>query len=216
MDLKQVTITATPQPGTSNQPYPVGNLPPFVPVKTTIVDTDSVAIAAHATAIGKNLVTMDSAIWHISNKINLILEQQQAISKAIPAIEVALQGYAGVLSYQCAVNAMAASNQIQTNNFNKAVSDDGTVKMPPLVDQYQATMTDAILLKETATGAGIITNYATEQLGRLVGWITGTETYKDATGWISRKLDSLKSSIFPPSATTVSSSTQAAAGAKAK
>jgi hypothetical protein len=214
MTLRQATIIATPQPGTSNQPYPVGKLPPFVPVVTTIVDTDAAAIIAKTAALELTLLSVDSDLFSLNSNLAKYLEQQQAITDLIGAIDVAIQGYAASISYQTIMVASAASNQIQTNNFNNAVTKDESVKMPSLPEQYTQTIQDAILIKEAANGAAIVTNFATEQAGKTIGWITGTETYKDTQGWLGRQIDRIKALLFPPSPDTVVSQASAVSLAK--
>lgn len=214
MTLRQATIVAFPQPGTSNQPYPVGTLPPFVPVATSIVDTDAAAILAKTAALELTLLSVDSDLFSLNGNLAKYLEQQQAITKLIGEIDIAIQGYAAAISYQTTVVASAASNQIQTNNFNNAVTKDESVKMPSLPEQYTQTIQDAILIKEAANGAAIVTNFATEQAGKTIGWITGTETYKDTQGWVGRQVDRIKALLFPPGPDTVVSQTSAVGLAK--
>jgi len=214
MTLRQATIVAFPQPGTSNQPYPVGNLPPFVPVNTTIIDTDAAAIIAKTAALELTLLSVDSDLFSLNSNLAKYLEQQQAITKLIGEIDIAIQGYAAAISYQTTVVASAASNQIQTNNFNNAITKDESVKMPSLPEQYTQTIQDAILIKEAANGAAIVTNFATEQAGKAIGWITGTETYKNTQGWLGRQIERIKASVFPPSPDTVVSQSAALGLAK--
>ena len=214
MSLRQINIVATPQPGTTNTPFPAGPVPAFVPVTTTIVDTDAAAIVAQTTAFATELVFMSSDLFYVRSNLESYVEQQKAINKAISDIDVAIQGLMAATSYRTAIVAAEASNQIQTNNFDNAVSNTSSLQMPSIPTQFKEEITGAGIIRAAANTQGTITNFATEQAGRTVSWIAGTETYKDTSGWIKRQIDALKNFIFPPTPKAVAQSGKALTGTK--
>jgi hypothetical protein len=214
MSLRQITTIATAQPGTSNLPYPAYNLPPFVPVTTTIIDTDSAAIAAKTAALTAELTLMSSDLFYIRSNLSNYLEQQKSINKAISDIDVAIQGLMAATSYRTVIVAAEASNQIQTNNFDNAVANTSSLEMPSVPTQFREEIVGAGIIRSAANTQGTVTNFATEQAGRTVSWIAGTETYKDTSGWFKRQVDTLKNFLFPPSPKSTEQSTKAIAGIK--
>ena len=184
------------------------------PGTTTIVDDAAAAIVAQTAALGGELLFMSTDLFYLRANLESYIEQQKAINKAISDIDVALQGLMSAISSQTVIVAAAASNQIQTNNFDNAVSNASALDMPSLPEQLKEQIVGAGTIRTAATAQGTVTNYATEQAGRTVSWITGTETYKGTTGWIKRQIDALKSLIFPPSPEEVEQSTKSISGVK--
>ena len=172
------------------------------------------AIAAKTTALGAELTFLSADLFYVRSNLESYVEQQKAINKAISDIDIALQGLMAATSYKTAITAAEASNQIQTNNFDNAVSNASALEMPSITEQFKEQIVGAGIIKNAATAQGTVTNYVTEQAGRTVSWIAGTETYKGTTGWIKRQIDALKSLIFPPSPKEVEQSTKAVSGVK--
>ena len=214
MSLRQINIVATPQPGTTNTPFPAGPVPAFVPVTTTIVDTDAAAIVAQTTAFTTELVFMSSDLFYVRSNLESYVEQQQAINKAILDLDVAIQGLMAATSYRTSIVAAEASNQIQTNNFDNAVSNASSLEMPNIATQLREGVVGAEIISTAAKTQGTITNFATEQAGRTVSWITGTEIYKDTSSWFKRQIDNLKNFIFPKSPKGVAQSGKSLSGTK--
>lgn len=210
MDLKQVELEAFPQPGTTNLPYPIGPVPAFKPVVTEIVDTDAAAILSQTVQIVLELKLINADLFQINANLAKIVSNTQLTAKGVHDLDVMVPAYSTVVSSQTAIEAMRVASQIQTNNFNKAmVPEDQRPQLPTPEMQYEKGIFDAIDMNIAARTAGTIVNFASEYAGRTVSWITGTETYKETTGWLKRQIDALKAAIFPPGPDTTASAAKA-------
>lgn len=194
--MYQIQTIANPQPGTTNTPYPAGPVPAFVPVVTTIVDTDSVAILAKTAALvnplTSSLRTIEYTMFQINANIAGIIAQQRDIDKMIADLDAALLGYAATLTSQGKVVSMKASSQIQTNNFARKVMDpENKVVLPPIEEQMKTSMIEGIFLKDTAYTTGALTSFIIDQFRKANDWLLGTELYKTIKGWIQNKLEGI-------------------------
>ena len=187
----------------------------------TIVNDAAAAIAAQTTALTAELVFIDADLWHINNKLGDMLDQAKLQSKALSDLSISIAGLSAATSNVAVIQAAAAANQIQTNNFQVAATKQ-TMKatgqepptLPPIPDQMQEVITNSLTLNAAATAEGAITNFISTQAASAQAWIIGTETYKDIASWLKNAKDTVVSAIFPPSPKTIASGASAAAGVK--
>jgi hypothetical protein len=210
--LEQVTVIADPQAGTSNQPFPVGNLPPYVPVTTTIVDTSAASITAQTTALTLQLKLLHGALVQVNNNLAKMADESKVKTKSINDFNIGILGWASTKSNQSVTIAAAAAATAKSNNFYRAASDAAPV-MPSVDNQLKESITDAINLNVAATAQGAITSIITRQLIGIQNWITGTEVYKTVSGFIKAKLTTITSSISA-SVNRITSNVKAALGSK--
>ena len=194
MSLYQITTIANPQPGTTNTPFPAGPVPAFVPVTTTVVDTDAAAIlnntAAMAAPFTGKLSQIGTTIFYINANLSNIIAQQRDIDKMIADLDAAVLAYAACISSQTKVISMKAASQIQTNNFARKIADpEDKVKMPPKEEQLKTSMTEGLFLKNTLYTTGVLTSFIIDQFRKANDWLLGTEAYKTVKGWVQKKLD---------------------------
>lgn len=194
MSLYQIQTIASPQPGTTNTPFPAGPVPAFVPVTTTIVDTEAAAITAHTVAMAApikgKLSEIGTTIFYINANLSNIIAQQRDIDKMIADLDAALLSYAACISSQSKVISMKAGNQIQTNNFARQMADpEGKVKLPPVEEQLKTSMIEGLFLKDTLYTTGVLTSFIIDQFRKANDWLLGTEVYKTVKGWVQKKLD---------------------------
>ena len=191
------------------------------PGTTTIVEDAAAAIALQTAAFEVSLLCIDSDLFQINTNLAKILEQSKAQSKALSDLSISIAGLSAATSNVSVIQAAAAANQIQTNNFQVAATKQ-TMKatgqepptLPPIPDQMAEVITNSLTLNAAATAQGAITNFITTQIAATQTWILGTETYKDVTTWLKKQKDLIIASVFPPAPTTVASQSAALALAK--
>jgi hypothetical protein len=108
-------FVASPQPGTSNQPYPVGNLPAFVPVTVTVTDTYGAAIAAQTAVQVAALKKMHGTLSQINNSIQAMIPNYESVPVNLEKLAVPLISWAGAVGFNSIMDAARASNQIKKN-----------------------------------------------------------------------------------------------------
>jgi hypothetical protein len=221
---QKTTIVAFPQPGTSNRPFPVGNLPPFVPVITTITDTHTPAIldqtAKLTAALTKEnaaliaeLVFIDAALNQINNNISELVDITTAQINAVSDLETALAVKAAIESEKLALATAAATNQIKTNNFGRAINKENPV-VPPLDDQLREVINDGVNLNIISNVNNAVTSSINNTVTATGNLIAGTETVKGISAWLSSLKNSIIGAIFPPSPRQAASNSAAIAGVK--
>jgi cell division protein FtsL len=191
------------------------------PGTTTIVDDAALAIGAQTTAIGAELVFMSTDLFYIRANLETLAEQSKVQSKALSDLSVSIAGLSAATSNLGVIQAAAASNQIQTNNFKVAATKQTMVAtgqtpptMPPIPDQMKDVITNSMVLNAAATTEGAITNFITTQAAAAQSWIIGTEVYKDVAGWLKKQKDLIVAAVFPPSPKAVAQSGKALSGTK--
>jgi hypothetical protein len=221
---QKTTIVAFPQPGTSNTPFPVGNLPPFVPVVTTITDTHTPAILDRTakltaaltkenSALIAELIFIDAALNQINNNISELVDITTAQINAVSDLETALVVKAAIESEKLALVSTAATNQIKNNNYGRAINKENPV-VPPLDDQLREVINDGINLNIVSNVSGALTSSINNTVTATGNLIAGTETIKGISAWLSSLKNSITGALFPPSPRQVVSNSAAIAGVK--
>jgi dGTP triphosphohydrolase len=218
-------IVAFPQSGTSNQPFPVGNLPAYVPVVTTITDTHTAAILDQTERLIANFnsehfklqakIAIDLAATLNQLNINLakLSDVYEAQSKAISDLEATYSVKVMTEVEKQSLTTTSSTNQIKFNNYGRAINKENP-KMPSIKEQFEETLVDSINLNTISSVNNLavssinsITNTATEL-------ITNTETFKGLSSWISNLKNTIMSAIVPPSPGVIASNAASIAGQK--
>ena len=191
------------------------------PGTTTIVNDAAAAIALQTTALTAELVFIDADLFQININIAKLVDQAKVSAKALSDLQVSIAGLSAATSNSAVIQAAAAANQIQTNNFQVAATKQTleatgqpVPTMPPVVDQMKTVVTDSLVLNAAATAEGAITNFIQTQAAAAQTWLVGTEVYKDVASWLKKQKDTLVAAIFPPSKDTIESASKAASGIK--
>jgi cell division protein FtsL len=191
------------------------------PGTTTIVNDAAAAITAQTAALTAELVFIDSDLFQINVNVAKLVDQAKVSAKALSDLQVSIAGLSAATSNAAVIQAAAASNQIQTNNFQVAATKatleatgQPVPAMPPIVDQMKTVVTDSMVLNAAATAEGAITNFIQTQAAAAQTWLVGTEVYKDVASWFKKQKDILVAAVFPPSADTAESAAKAASGIK--
>ena len=205
---------ATPQPGTSNQPYPVGKLPPFVPVVTTIESDHAAIILKQSLLVDAVLVKIHACLVEVNKSLRETKNFQTSIPPAVDSLTPAILSITAGKTVQTAIKAADAANQIKTNNFKVAIKKQAgdNPEMPTTDIQLTDSVVDAIQMTSATRIATAISNYGNSVTSSIANAITGTETYKTVVNYLKKAKDQLLGLIFPPTPTDVKSSVQAAAG----
>jgi hypothetical protein len=221
---QKITVIAFPQPGTSNTPFPVGNLPPFVPVVTTITDTHTPAILDRTakltaaltkenSALIAELIFIDAALNQINNNISELVDLTTAQINAVSNLETALAVKTAIESEKLVLASTAATNQIKNNNYGRAINKENPV-VPPLDDQLREVINDGINLNIVSNVSGALTSSINNTVTATGNLIAGTETIKGISAWLSSLKNSITGALFPPSPRQVVSNSAAIAGVK--
>ena len=205
---------ATPQPGTSNQPYPVGKLPPFVPVVTTIESDHAAIILKQSLLVDAVLIKIHACLVEVNKSLRETKNFQTSIPPAVDSLTPAILSITAGKTVQTAIKAADAANQIKTNNFKVAIKKQAgdNPEMPTTDIQLTDGVVDAIQMTSATRIATAISNYGNSVTSSIANAITGTETYKTVVNYLKKAKDQLLGLIFPPTPTDVKSSAQAAAG----
>lgn len=198
-------IVATPQPGTTNTPFPAGPVPAFVPVTTTVTDTYGAAIIAQT---AQQLIIYEkvyATLAQINNSIQAMIPQYESVPDNIDKAALPLLSWAGASGFNSVMDAARTSNQIKKNNFDIAVSPE-TPEMPPMLDQMRESIVEANIMKATVRAETKVVEIVNGFTTSLQNWIIGTDTYTTFTTW----LDDAKKRVFqlflPPSAGSLEAS----------
>lgn len=191
------------------------------PGTTTIVNDAAAAILAQTAALTAELVFIDADLFQININVAKLVDQAKVSAKALSDLQVSIAGLSAATSNSAVIQAAAAANQIQTNNFQVAATKQTleatgqpVPTLPPIPDQMKTVITDSLVLNAAATAEGAITNFIQTQAAAAQTWLVGTEVYKDVASWLKKQKDTLVAAIFPPSADTIQSAAKAASGIK--
>lgn len=207
---KQVFV-ASPQPGTSNQPYPVGKLPPFVPVTVTVIDTYAAAVIAQT---AQQLIVYEK-IWatlsQINNTIQAIAPNYESVPGNLDKAALPLLSWAGAVGHNSIIDAARASNQIKKNNFDQAVSPEKPIPVNTY-DQLLEVIRDANTMQVTVRAVVTSVEIVNTATVGVQNWILGTDTYNTFSKWFSDAKDRFFKLFLPPSAGALESSVKLLAG----
>ena len=117
------------------------------PGTTTIVNDAAAAIALQTTALTAELVFIDADLFQININVAKLVDQAKVSAKALSDLQVSIAGLSAATSNAAVIQAAAASNQIQTNNFQVAATKatleatgQPVPTLPPIVDQMKTVM----------------------------------------------------------------------------
>jgi hypothetical protein len=205
---------ATPQPGTTNTPFPAGPVPPFVPVVTTIVSDHALLITNQAVLINAILIKIHANLVEINKAIREIDAHQKGMPEAVINIIPDVSHWAVKKNVQSIITSASAANQIKTNNFSVAMKKQSGVdpKLPPLIEQLTTETIGARLFTSTGEAVDAISRYASSGASSIGALITNTETYKTVLKYFEIIKKRLLNVILPPRPEDVKSSATAVAG----
>lgn len=218
---KKTIFVADPQPGTSNQPFPVGNLPPFVPVEITSVDEHPLAIYGQTnTMLARNEIIMMGMI-QLTNAMNSIADRIQGELKMTTEINIALSGLATSLGMIQTSMAAKSSSNIKTNDvYNGKFNDTLPYKeeiskinsqLPPIEQQIAESIADGQIISEIAVKQVTVTQFIQGAVDGLTNWFKDTTVYTSAKKFVSDIFESIIS-IIPDSWRGVSNNSKAISG----
>lgn len=209
---KQVFV-ASPQPGTTNTPFPAGPVPAFVPVTVTVTDTYGAAIAAQTAAQLIVYQRIYATLSQINNSLQAMIPNYESVPGNIDKLSLPLLSWSGATGLHSIMDGARASNQIKKNNFDVAVlGKDNAPEMPTTVIQMKESIVEANLIKSvarTTVAAVEIVNNATVS---VQNWILDTDTYTTFSKWFADAKDRFFKLFLPPSAGALESSAKLIAG----
>lgn len=217
-------IVAFPQPGTSNQPFPVGNLPPFVPVVTTITDTHTEAIIDKTTKLTllleqqnfillAELAFISAALNQLNNNLSRLNDISIAQIDAVSNLETAILVKTSVDLSATALTATKLTNQIKNNNLGMAINNESP-EVTSLNSQLEENVRDSIKLNTIALTSSTVTSFINSTVDNAFNLISGTSVYKSISSWLSSARNAIVGAIIPSSLNTASSNAAAIAGQK--
>jgi hypothetical protein len=203
---KQVFV-ASPQPGTSNQPYPIGPLPPFVPVQVTVTNDYAARIEAEALVLssliaslmlqlgnGVTPLTIAGVLSGVNDSLASMADRKKEIAKFLSDLNIATGSVATAKSTHGAILSIATANQIETNNFYQAVAPDKPV-MKPLDEQFITAIKNGNLIESVSKASATTIGFINDSVAQVGTWITGSSAYKTVAKWISDSIDTIGTQI---------------------
>ena len=205
---------ATPQPGTTNTPFPAGPIPPFVPVVTTIESDHAALIVAQSLLVNAILIKIHANLVEINKAIREIDAYQKGMPESVANLSPNIMLWSVNKNIQSVVTAASASNQIKTNNFSVAIKKQSgdNPTLPPEINQLTTEMASTQLFTSTSQATEAIATYASSGASSIATFITNTATYKTVLQYFETIKKRLLNLIFPPPADDVKSSGIAVAG----
>ena len=205
---------ATPQPGTTNTPFPAGPIPPFVPVVTTIESDHAALIVAQSLLVDAILIKIHANLVEINKAIREIDAYQKGMPESVANLSPNIMLWSVNKNIQSVVTAASASNQIKTNNFSVAIKKQSgdNPTLPPEINQLTTEMASTQLFTSTSQATEAIATYASSGASSIATFITNTATYKTVLQYFETIKKRLLNLIFPPTADDVKSSGIAVAG----
>lgn len=166
--------------------------------------TISTAIGTAATSEVAILTLIHGTLAQINGNLADLHTQAKLQTKALSDIDIAMGGVGAATSRQALFVAAQAASVVQKNNFDKAVVTQGlkaTGQEPPVMptptEQLKEGVVNAGILSAAATGAGIATQFISEQMADLKNWILGSEAYKTVSGFVKKQIDTILSVKIP-------------------
>ena len=205
---------ATPQPGTTNTPFPAGPVPPFVPVVTTIESDHAALIVAQSLLVDAILIKIHANLVEINKAIREIDAYQKGMPESVANLSPNVMLWSVNKNIQSVVTAASAANQIKTNNFSVAIKKQSgdNPTLPPEINQLTTEMASTQLFTSTSQATEAIATYASSGASSIATFITNTATYKTVLQYFETIKKRLLNLIFPPTADDVKSSGIAVAG----
>lgn len=206
-------FVASPQPGTSNQPYPVGNLPAFVPVTVTVTDSYGAAVIAQT---AQQLLVYE-AIWatlsQVNNTLQAVIPNYESVPVNLEKAAVPLISWAGAVGFNNIMDAARAGNQIKKNNFDKAVlGESNAPQMPETFVQMKDSILEAKIMQATVKAEVKVVEIVNSATVSVQNWILDTDTYTTFSKWFDDAKDRFLKLFLPPSAGALESSAKLIAG----
>jgi hypothetical protein len=205
---------ATPQPGTTNTPFPAGPIPPFVPVVTTIESDHAALIIAQSLLVDAILTKIHATLVEINKAIREIDAYQKGMPESVANLAPDFSHWAVKKNIQSVITAASAANQIQTNNFSVSIKKQSgdNPTLPSKINQLTTEMASTQLFTSTVQATEAIATYASSGASSIATFITNTATYKTVLQYFETVKKRLLNLIFPPTADDVKSSGIAVAG----
>lgn len=206
---KQITIVADPQPGTTNTPFPSDKQPAFTPVDFEISDDHFSQIIAQTTQISARNERLISGSNQLSNALNTMADKQQANTKLIKDIDIALCGLATSLTMtQTLLSALICSNikknDVMNGSFNNNLEYSKEIKeinsqLATTDQQIAQTVTDGAVLVKSAAVENTIQISITSAAFAIVGWISETAVWTSIKKYVTDIFDTVVTNILPSS-----------------
>ena len=198
---KYISI-ANPQPGTTNTPYPAGSTPPFSPVTVTVSTDHAYLIGVYYGEIIFLLEGIQASLNEINKGLREIDHYWKQIPPAVDNLPIAVASIAPNISNKSIILAAKATNQIKTNNFNVSLQKQAgvVVQEPVMATQILNGIKDANVMRQAVVAETAVVQTTTYAANTVVGWITGTETYKSIAEYFAKIKDRLLKNILPATA----------------
>jgi hypothetical protein len=206
-------FVASPQPGTSNQPYPVGNSPAFVPVTVTVVDTYAAAVIAQTAEQLLVYEAIFTTLSQINNTLQELIPNYESVPGNLEKAAIPLLSWAGATGFSTIMDAARVPNQIKKNNFDKAVLGQANAPtMPETAVQLKESVVDGKLMQTTISATVKVIEIINGATVSVQNWILSTDTYTSFTKWFNDAKDRFLKLFLPPSAAALESSAKLIAG----
>ena len=164
-------FVASPQPGTSNQPYPVGRSPAFVPVNATVtndyaanIEAESLVLSAFIASLmtqlgnGVTPMTIAGVLSGVNDSLTRMADTKIAMAKALANLSIAVAANSVATSAQTLTISTLGGSDLEKNNFYKATSPDTPV-MPTVTEQLKVSVTNGGLLQTAGRAANIASSF---------------------------------------------------------
>jgi len=200
-------FVASPQPGTSNQPYPVGRSPAFVPVNATVTNDYAVNIEAESLVLsaliaslmtqlgnGNSNMTIAGVLSGVNDSLTRMADTKIAMAKALANLSIAVAANSVATSAHTSTISTLGGSDLEKNNFYKATSPDTPV-MPTVTEQLKVSVTNGGLLQTAGRAANIASSFIISSISKVGSWITGSKPYQSVVNWLSDTVDTIGATI---------------------
>jgi hypothetical protein len=186
-----------------------------IALQTTAMGTANAALIAAIGAPGPAVPgTLKGTLAAINDNLGRIADQDKAIAKALSDLQIAVGTISAAASNNNATNSCLAANQIETNNWQTAVTKDALKraglpepKMPTLEEQLRTSVENGILFSTVSRVTGAITHFLQSTITSTALWISGTAPYMAVEAYLKKikdtilaievpSLESIKNKIF--------------------
>jgi len=206
-------FVASPQPGTSNLPYPNGRTPAFVPVTVTVIDTYGEAIAAQTLVQVELLKKVYDTLSQINNSLQAIIPNYESVPGNLEKAAIPLLSWAGATGFNTIMDAARVPNQIKKNNFDKAVLGAANAPtMPETAVQLKESVIDGKIMQTTISATVKVVEILNGATVSIQNWILSTDTYTSFSKWFDDAKNRFLKLFLPPSAGALESSAKLIAG----
>lgn len=182
------------------------------PGTATLVDDTAAAILAQNILLARELLVISAALGKIADQTASINEsliamknKQDAMVSAISDTADSVKQSAQATTHASAIQAVAATNQIMTNDKLIAHTEQArtdaqlpAIQYPDLATSIKTNIKNSTIMSTATEMADAVTSWTRNIFSNISNWITQTYVYTGVKSWIKRQTDSIASLIVLP------------------